>query len=385
MQVCIVTTAFPRWRNDSLGTFVFEAARALSRQGVKVNVVALHAPHAKVWENMEGINVYRPRYLWPENLEILQKYKGGLPTLWAQKSLGLLAILPFVIAHILGIVRHAGKSDLIHANWTLSAICVWLSQPFHRKPFFVTVQGSDIYQATKIVGMKYLTRLALNRAKCVFALSHSLAAETKAIGVNTRILVVPNGVDTNEFVPGDFERKPLILFVGSLIKRKGADFLISAMPKIIKKYLSHTLVIVGEGPLRMELERLVLELKLQNKVEFTGDVSPEAVKKWMQLTQVFVLPSLEEGLGVVILEALACGVPCIGSDVGGISDSIRAYVNGLLIPPGDWDAIATGVDYILSDPVRWQNMSYEARRIAVMEYDWNKIAQRLIAAYLQDP
>lgn len=383
MRVCLVTTAFPRWENDSLGTFIYEAAQALIRQGIIINVVAMHTPDAETHETRNGIEVNRPRYMWPESLEVLQKYKGGLPIFWSKELLARLIILPFMIAHTLGIAWHTRKADLIHAHWSLSALCVWLSRPFHRKPFVVTVQGSDIYQGAKIPLIKLITRLALNQADYVLALSHSLAVETRAMGITSPILIMPNGVNTSEFVPDASQRQPIILFVGSLITRKGVNFLIMAMSTILETYPNYQLVIVGDGPLRNELERLVSKLNLTNNVEFVGDLSPKDVRVLMQKSQVFVLPSIEEGQGVVILEALACGLPCVGSAVGGIPEMIRPDLTGVLVPPGDAVSIASGIDYILSNPSRWQRMSSNARRIAVAEYDWDKIAQRLVSIYRQ--
>src|SRR5262245_22743250 len=97
MKICIVTTSFPRWVGDHRGTFIFEAARAICAQGVEVRVIAMHHPGAKTREFMDSIDVIRPRYLWPERLEILQREGGGLPAIWRRHWGARFALLPFLI------------------------------------------------------------------------------------------------------------------------------------------------------------------------------------------------------------------------------------------------------------------------------------------------
>src|SRR3989304_6742040 len=126
MKVCIVTTSFPRWPQDTKGTFVLEAARAVREQGVKVRVIAMHNPGSKTKEVFPpDIEVIRPRYLWPERWEVLQTEGGGLPTLWKRRPLARPALIPFFITHTLAIMRYSRDCDLVHANWTLAAAPAW--------------------------------------------------------------------------------------------------------------------------------------------------------------------------------------------------------------------------------------------------------------------
>jgi glycosyltransferase involved in cell wall biosynthesis len=381
VKVCIVTTSFPRWAGDSRGTFIFEAARALRDQGLAVCVIAMHSPGAKTREWLEGIEVNRPRYLWPERLEILQKEGGGLPIMWRKSRFARLAILPFILVCTLAVMRHARDCDVVHANWTLSAMAAWLGRFYHRRPIVVTVQGSDIYQATRLPIITHLTRAILDGAQRILALSRSLAEATIALGVSAnKVEVVPNGVDTDLFRPATSLREPFLLFVGSLIERKGVKYLIQAMPHVGRAFPAYRLIVVGEGPQRNELSQLAEALGVGDHVTFTGAQSPAEIQMWMRRASLFVLPSVEEGLGVVVLEALASGLPCLASEIGGIPDLITPEV-GKLIPPANVEALGEAIVSLLGAPDRWARMSMRARQRAVAHYSWKTIAGRIVAIY----
>ncbi|MDO8969144.1 MAG: glycosyltransferase, partial [Saprospiraceae bacterium] len=334
MKICIVTTAFPRWIDDGRGAFVFGAACALKKQGNQVRVIAMHNPGAKQREVMEGIDVIRPRYL-PDRWEILQKDSAGLPQAWKSNPWSRLAVLPFLLVHTAAVAYWSHGYDIIHANWTLSAASSLATQWIHHSPYVVTVQGSDIFQAAKMRLAGWVSRQALQKASKVICLSRALANEVNIMGIpGSKVCVIPNGVDLTKFKPSPLiTRENIILFVGSLIKRKGVDILLKAFAIMANDLTDYRLVLIGEGDLRESLELAVHHQKLENQVIFVGPQSQTEVKKWMQHAKVFVLPSIEEGQGVVLLEALACGTPCVGSNIGGIPDVIVPEV-GRIVNPG---------------------------------------------------
>ena len=381
MRVCIVTTAFPRWPQDGRGTFILDAARAVQARGARVKVIAMHSPGAKTREVIDGIEVIRPRYLWPERLEVLQKEGGGLPIMWRTSYLARLALMPFSIVHTSAIARHAAECDVIHANWTLSATAAWVARVWRRRPLIVTVHGSDIYQATRLPFVGRLTRALLHRCERVIAVSHSLAQAVIALGLpQNHVEVVPDGIDIDRFRPPSQEREPLLLFVGSLIERKGLRHLIRAMPDVLGTHPEYRLAIVGDGPQLPELRQLAQSVEVADRIDFVGAQTPSEVSRWMQRARLFVLPSVEEGLGVVLLEALACGTPCVAARVGGIPDLISTEV-GLLVPPAEPTALVQAITTLLNNPDRWLKLSYSARSQVVERYSWSVIASRLMQIY----
>lgn len=383
LKICIATTSFPRWRDDGRGTFVWEAARAIHGQGNEVRVIAMHNPGSKTHEYWDGIEIFRPRYLWPERLEILQKEGGGLPVMWRKSQWTKLVIWPFLLVHTIAIADHARGCDIIHANWTLSAAAALAGHPVHRRPILLTTQGSDLVRAARMPMMGWITRQVLQGCKQVIALSHALAQTASAIGfAQDRVMVIPNGVDIRFFSPSPLEeRGHLILFVGALSEIKGVTYLIASLPKVVARLPQYRLVIIGEGPLRDELLTLAHRLGVEGHVEFLGSQPPAQVRQWMRRARLFVLPSREEGLGVVLLEALASGTPCVASDVGGIPEVIVPEV-GQLVPPADADAIADAISTMLTLPeARWREFSRNARQRAEERFDWAIIARQLVSAY----
>lgn len=382
MKICIATTAFPRWQDDFRGIFVFEAASALVRQGCQVKVVAMHNPGAKTHEVLEGIEIFRPPYA-PARWEILQRDSAGIPSAWKNRPWARLLLLPFFLVHTAAIARCARDCDLIHANWSLSAIAARSGYWLHHKPLVVTVQGSDIFQAAQIAPIRVATRRALAHASQVLALSHSLAEETgRVTGLPPgKIQLVPNGVNLEKFPFAPPEgREKLLLFVGSLIQRKGGGDLIRAMVEVVRQFPDYRLVMIGEGPLKQSWQNLVSELGLQEQVRLVGTQTQAEISAWMRRARLFVLPSLEEGQGVVFVEALASGLPCLGSLTGGIPDVVTPQV-GRLVQPGDSTLLARAICDILEDQAGWQAMCFSARQRAESEYDWNQIAARLMEIY----
>lgn len=380
MKICIVTTAFPRWKNDSRAPFILEAAKSIARQGIEVKVIASHSPGAKTHEFIDGIEVFRPRY-FPEKWENLHREPGGIPEAWKTQKIGRFAIFPFMIAQLFAVFRYSKDCDILHANWTIAGFNAWINKCLFRKPYIITLQGSDIYKAAKLSIARSITFRVLNSASKIITLSNSLKDEIlKFKNLEGKIDIIPNGVDTKLFFSNVNNRENFIIYTGALIKRKGVDILINAMSVVVKNDSEVKLFILGEGNEAINLKGQVNNLGLRDKINFMGQVSQESVKDWLKKSKLFVLPSLEEGQGVVLIEALACGTPCIGSNVGGIPDVISDDV-GSLVPPNDPDSLAKSILYYLENEEEWLKKSENARLRAKEIFDWDVIAKKLVSIY----
>jgi glycosyltransferase involved in cell wall biosynthesis len=382
MKICIVTTGFPRWQGDGQCAFIWESAQAIARQGVQVRVVAMHAPGLSTRENMNGIEITRPRYWWPEQWEILRKEgAAGIPAALRKHPQGYLQILPLLLVHS-WVASHCAKNcDVVHAHWTLSAAAVCLGRQIHNRPIVATVHGSDIFQVPRHPIGAWLTKIALRGCDQITAVSHALMEATAALGINPRKLqAISNGVDTNRFTPGPHNRENVVLYVGSFIKRKGVEHLLNAMPSLFSEFSQHRLVLIGDGPERPKLEGLTNSLGINKQTNFLGFQPQEQIISWMQRAKLLVLPSLEEAQGVVLLEALACGTPIVASQVDGIPEVITPDV-GLLVPPAAPAALAEAIKSLLSNPQLWAEMSHQARQRAIADYGWDRAAAKIVALY----
>lgn len=382
LRVALLTTAFPRWATDGRAPWILHTARALRELGTDVRVITLHGPNTLPYEVIDGIPVHRIRYLWPDQLESLQDFGGGLPLAWRAGWLHRLGFLPLFLSLWMAAIRHGRSVDLIHAHWTLAGIAAWMAGWFTRTPFVLTVHGSDIYVAPKIAGIAEVTRRVLRRARHVLAASSDMAIATSRLGLaRDCVEVLPYGVELERFSMGSAQREPLVLFVGSLIKRKGVHHLLAAMPEILKKCSHAHLVIVGEGDERHALEEQALSLGIGESVFFAGQQTRDEVATWMCRARVFVLPSLEEAFGVVLLEALASGTPCVASQIGGIVDVVSPDT-GTLVEVGDTPGLAQAIAMLLTDDQLWLAKSVRARQsIEENGRTWIQVARRLVDIY----
>jgi glycosyltransferase involved in cell wall biosynthesis len=383
MKICMAATTFPRWAGDGEGAFVWGLAQALTRQGATVCVVALHSPGASTREVIDGVEVVRPRYWWPERQESLRKGGGGLPITLRQVPLERVQLPSLLAVHSKAVATVARACDVVHAHWTISGATALITQRYHRRPILVTVQGSDVYQVPKLPLGTQFTRWVLMRAQRVTALSASLKAAVTAIGVPAeRVEIIPNGVDVARFAPdpATTSREPLVLFAGYLIERKGTRYLLEAAPAILARYPGYRIAIIGKGPEEEALRCQAEQLGVAHAVIFLGFLPQDEVRQWMQRARVFVLPSLEEGQGAVLLEALAVGTPVVGSNVDGIAEVVTPDV-GELFPAGDARALSAAIIRVLESDDGWQRMSSAARARAVQAYNWDVVAQRFMQKY----
>jgi glycosyltransferase involved in cell wall biosynthesis len=362
-RVLVLASTFPRWTNDTEPPFVYNLSRCLG-DGFDVTVLAPHALGALLIEAMDGLTVHRFRYFWPVGLQKLA-YGGMLPNLkrnrwlWAQVPFFLLA--EFLAAR--SIVRRE-CIEVIHAHWLVpQGVVGALVSKVTGKPLVVTAHGADVYGANGGIKNK-LKRWALRRTARVTAVSQDLAqAIDRLMGVDTPVEVISMGVDTERFHPAVEPSKlrrqlgggPIVLFVGRLAEKKGVRYLLEAMPAVLAEAPDAMLVIVGDGPLRGELEQQARMLSIADNVRFEGAKRPDELPAYYHAADVFAGPSIvaeggdTESFGLVFAEAMACGLPVVASDVGGIGDLVKNGETGLLVSQRDPEALALAICRVLAD------------------------------------
>lgn len=182
-----------------------------------------------------------------------------------------------------------------------------------------------------------------------------------------RIATVPIGVDVDVFNARKEEpSKPMVLFVGRLVEKKGVAYLLEAMVEVVKKHKEARLVIIGEGPLKPELIKQARSLKLPN-VTFMGACDSATVRKQMNIASILAAPSVtaasgdSEGLPIVVCEAQAVGLPVIGTRHAGIPEIVRNGETGFLVPERNVHELAQGISFLLSHPERREMMGEAAR------------------------
>jgi glycosyltransferase involved in cell wall biosynthesis len=286
------------------------------------------------------------------------------------------------------------RFDLIHAHWTLPQGLLAATLPDRlRVPFITTAHGGDVYTLAR-GPLKTLLRLVLKRAAAVTAVSNELYETLLQLADTTpvveRIHRIPMGVDAQHFArvaaeakrPKDMpDQGQVILFVGRLAEKKGVHVLIDALAHGLPELASAKAVVVGEGPQKAELIAHAAARRIAHRVDFLGARSHADLPAYLAAADVFALPSVQaddgdkDGLPVTLMEAAACGVPAVASDIGGVPEFIVHARNGLLVPPGEPKALAAALGSILSDPDMRMTLGTSAVTTA-QEFDWSTIANR---------
>ena len=278
------------------------------------------------------------------------------------------------------------------------------------KPFIHTVHGvlADEYEQAKqgryrsfrdrIANrlMSYLAKLekqtAQNATLVVTISQYSLEKIIKHYKVApSKIRIIPNGVDLEKFNPAqdvvaskrlfNLGNDPHVLFVGNLIPRKGLSYLVEAAQKIVKEKPGTKFLIVGEGPLKNHLVELLKSSSLLGSFKFLGSLSENVLPAAYSCADVFVLPSIQEGQGIVLLEAQASGKPVVAFNVGGANEAVKNKETGLLVERGSSEALADGVLKLLEDRNLRERFGLAGRRFVSENFTWDICAQKMLQVY----
>ena len=268
----------------------------------------------------------------------------------------------------------------------------YLLQKFNNVPYVVFLGGRDVprpnpdppYYRWLYLLLKPIIRAIWHNAAAVVSCSDGLRDLACETDTNLKIDVIPDGLDLASFESTQRKTNPKTvrcLAIGRLIPRKGFQFLIQALPQILDK-VQHNfeIEIVGDGPYRGELIGLAENLSVTSYVRFTGTVPYSELPQKYREADIFILPSLAEGMPLVVLEAMGTGLPIIASRVQGIDELVAEDVNGALFDPGDVNGLTNCLIKLINVGEKRVEMG-KASREKVKPYDWKNIADTYLALY----
>ena len=387
MKILSIATTHPRFDGDSEPAYVLALNRELVRRGHSVTTLVPHAPGAAVKERVGGVQIRRFRYFIPASAQRLCYNGGILPNL--RRSWTARLNLPFFVAAQACAVARAvafGSFDVIHCHWLItSGLMGALAACPARLPLVVTAHGSDVFTQNPV--FMALDRWVLARS-CVCTVNSRRSGQlVSRLNPEARIEPVPMGVYPERYgrhlrsaavreAMGD--GRPQILFVGRFSKNKGIDNLVRAMPTIAAELPEARLALVGFGPDEDRIRSTIEAVGLGDRVTILGRVSRDDIPTHMASADLLVLPSIRvEGLGVVLLEALASGTAVVGSDVGGIPDIIEDGVTGLLCRSRDEADIAAKCVRMLQDEDLKRRTTEKGMQLVNDRFSWTRIAAAL--------
>jgi glycosyltransferase involved in cell wall biosynthesis len=361
MRVLGLTNLYPSPLSPHLATFNRHLFRVLGeRNPVRLIVPIPWTVEARAWWSgkaalpagrtavVDGLSIDYPRFYFPPKL--LQRTYGKL----FERS----------VRDVFQRRVDQFRPDLVYAPWAYPD--GWAAVRLARMvglPVVIQVLGSDVLLLTRNRKRRQLTFEALRAADGVVAVSRDLADRVIAGGVDPeKVQVLYGGIDPTSFYPGSKLKArrrvglgppgdPVLLYVGRLSEEKGVDVLIDACSILAKAGVRFHCHIIGPGPLAGPLAARAARLELRDRVEFHGPKPQSELPDWYRASDAFVLPSHSEGVPNVLLEAAACGLPCVASRVGGVQEiSDRGDIQ--LVQPADPVALAGAIREVLADADR---------------------------------
>jgi teichuronic acid biosynthesis glycosyltransferase TuaC len=383
---------YPSAVNWTAGIFVHEQVRALARRGHDVRVVSPTGwappllPRWRAVREVPGVDVV-------QGVPVLHPRKLSLPggRLGARNGDAML----LSIARPLRRVHERWPFDVIHAHMLVPD--GWAAARMGRSlgvPVVATAHRADVLDVpARGPASRAQVADAVASIDQVCAVSAAIAGAAEGLARPRRpVAVVPNGADTTVFAPreraaararlGLPAEGPVVTYVGKLVPRKGVDALVEAMGILGRRPGGAPLLVAGGiGPMREGLERRAAELGVADRIRFVGKIPHDEVGWWMAAGDVFVLPSLSEGLPTVVCEAMNCGRPVVATAVDGTPEIVRDGETGLLVPPRDPEALAAALARVLEEPGLAARMGAQALRIGRETYTWDANAARMERLY----
>lgn len=392
LNVLITTSSFFRDKEDDIfggGNFVFELAKGLSKEN-NIFILAPMSDISKKKDSLLGITIYRFKQFFINSVD-LAFGPGIIPNIRKNKLL-IFTIPYFILSQLFEISKIVKKEkiDLIHSNWLLpqGLIAAIYKTLFNKKiELLTTIHGSDVFGLNNTIVNK-LKKFAIQKADKITVVSSALKEKLNELVPEKNVEVLPMGINIDLF---KIQNKNLnlinkygnnfkyIIFVGAVIKEKGIFELIEAMKIVVDENSNIKLLVIGDGNSKVRLIQYVNENNLQNNIEFLGFIENKSLPEYYSISNLLILPSYSEGFGLVVAEAMACGVKPIVSNLPTFKDfvSIRTGVFLNSINPED---IANNIlKLIESEPNNFEKE--EIRKIIVEKYSWMTVINNYYKIY----
>jgi len=351
---------------------VYHLANHLAKHSVEVHLVS-EIRSGSYFEPSIGIHSFRFKH------PPLRRFSGWLIT---HAIGGFHSFIKFLE------VANKVEPDIIHLHGRLAPRLISMIKK--RTPLIYTVHDQSPYTAT-VRGFERLIRKAAyllqeyrtaRKVHHVIAVSKHIYRElTEWVGIpKEKVSLIPNGVDTEYFRPSE-SKKPYIIFVGRLTKRKGVDMLVEAFAEVVRTFPEIRLIIVGDGEEKTNIINMARKLDIFNRILLLSNIPITILRKLYAEAMIFVLPSRGEGLPLSLLEAMSSQCAVIASKVSGIIDVVKDGETGMLVEPDNKKQLVNALRILLEDRNLARKMSEKAREYVVKEYSWNRIAEKTIRVY----
>jgi glycosyltransferase involved in cell wall biosynthesis len=394
MRVLVISHMYPNDRTPVFGSFIADQVAALREAGVEITVI-----NANPWVPPLAKRVStRYRYMSEQSTKPRELHGVRIePAAYAAAPRNFLFWLGGpTLARSLAKRPYLSNArysfDLVHAHVVLPdgyGAAKWAKQ--QAIPVICTAHGDDINIDPHF---SWLTcaqaKWTIRSVDAMVAVSSAMRDRMYQLATPKCVRVIPNGVNLQlfKYIDRDLARQrtglpsdtPVVLFVGALLPVKNVHCLIAAFRRVHELVPNALLVLVGEGPLQRELEVSAADKGIAAVVRFAGPQDREFIPTWMAAADLLVLPSVNEGMPLVVLEAMASGLPVVASDVGGIAEALGDPPAGLLAPPSDEARLSDALTNLLCNPELRREMGARGRNRS-QALTWTVNAHSTIALY----
>jgi len=380
MRIGLITHLYPRFAGDYKAIFVANLARFLVERGHSVVVVTPRWPQSQPLEAIDGVTIYRFAYWGWQQGQRLGEVKGVAPL--------MLSSLLFSGIWTSKTVTERHNLDLLHGYWVVpgGTIAALTGKLTHR-PAVATAAGSDLNKAAyRPIAGKFV-RFTLGQLKQLMVVSNQLGERATELGLPSEKLNVLVGalcgLDLSYFPQKimSSQNLPLMLYVGNFSPPKRVDTILRAMPTVLQQIPTAQLWLVGDGELRTTLQSLAVELGIAEQVKFLGATAHQEIPHLMTQAQILVHCSDHEGTPLTIMEAMACGLPVVASNVGGIPDVVKEGQTGYLLSPNDVVGFAERLITLLSQPDLARQFGQNGRAFAESHLSKEQVLAQIEAVY----
>lgn len=394
MNISVIASSYPRFEGDGTAPFVRSISVALQKLGNNIEVIAPYDPDVKESEVQE-LKVKRFKYALRKKWHIM----GHSRSLEGDNNLRFAAyflIIPYIVMGSIALLKSIRRqgSTVVHAHWSLpNGLCAWIVNRIIGTPYIVSLHGSDIFVAKKNRLFGKINEQILRRSKAITACSKELFDYAENHGGFGKTNLIAWGADPEIFAPPIDkmacrrkmnlpENALLITSLGRLVPKKGFDVLVTAFAQV-QKPDNTFLVIGGSGPQKDFLIEHSQNLGVGNQLILPGAINWNESSTFLGASDIFVLPSIRDpygnldGLPTVLLEAMSCGLPCIASDIGGVSLVVDTWNNGVLVQPNNMQELHGVLLRLFSDSETRINLGLAARKSVVNKFNWHNVALRL--------
>jgi glycosyltransferase involved in cell wall biosynthesis len=267
----------------------------------------------------------------------------------------------------------------------------WLLKRFYGLPYIISLRGADVPSdevkrfAKQYRVLRPFIRWLWHDADALVAVSNGLRSYARETVPDLPIQVIPNAIDLSSFTPvmqRETDGPVHLLYVGRFNVFKNVETLVEAVGKLAQMDVGEfELKLVGEGEQRPVLERMVSELGLTRRIHFVGWVARDHIADYYRRADIFVTATTWEGMPNTVLEAMACGLPIVGTQASGLQELVHDGVNGYLVPIKDPDALAEALARLIDNGYERRRMGRQGRKLAEREFAWEYIAEQYARIY----